>query len=73
MTISHGSSTKKLSLYPPSKPNIDPKAPIWVDDGEDEYEEVSQQVFSVDQYLVVREKTEDDEINDFIASTSSSS
>jgi hypothetical protein len=75
MTIAHGRSTKKISLYPLTKPSIDPEAPIWVDDMEDEdkNEEVSQQVLLVDQYLVVRENMVDGEIIDFIASTSSSS
>jgi hypothetical protein len=71
MTIFHRSSTKKISFYPPSKPIIDQKTPILVDDGEDEDEEVSLQVFSMDQYLAIKENTKDNEINDFIASTSS--
>jgi hypothetical protein len=31
MIISHGTSTKQLTLYPPAKPNIDLETPLWVD------------------------------------------
>jgi hypothetical protein len=72
MTISHGTSTKQLTLYPPAKPNIDLETPLWVDGEESDEEGESHQVLSIDQYLAIRDKTEDDEINDFIASSSSS-
>jgi hypothetical protein len=72
MTISHGTSTKQLTLYPPTKPNIDLETPLWVDGEESDEEGESHQVLSIDQYLAIRDKTEDDEINDFIASSSSS-
>jgi len=29
MTISHGTYTKKLTMYPPTKPNIDFETPLW--------------------------------------------
>ena len=70
--FSHGTSTKKLTLYAPSKPNIDLETLLWVDGEEsDEYGE-SHQVLSIDQYLAIRDKTKDDEINDFITLSSSS-
>jgi hypothetical protein len=72
MTISHGTSTKKLTLYPPAKPNIDFETPLWADGEDSDEEGEAHQVLSIDQYLAIREKIEDDEINDFIASSSSS-
>ena len=72
MTISHRTSTKQLTLYPPCKPNIDLEATLWVDGEESDEEGEAHQVLFIDQYLVIRHKTKDDEINDFIASSSSS-
>ena len=72
MTISQETSTKQLSLYPPTKPNIDLETPLWVDGEDSEEEGESHQVLSIDQYLAIRDKIEDDEIIDFIASSSSS-
>jgi hypothetical protein len=72
MTISHRTSTKQLTLYPPTKPNIDLETPLWVDGEESDEEGESHQVLSIDQYLAIRDKIKDDEINNFIASSSSS-
>jgi hypothetical protein len=38
MTISHGTSTNQLILNTPTKPNIYPEIPLWVD-GEETDEE----------------------------------
>jgi hypothetical protein len=72
MTISHGTSTKQLTMYPPTKPNIDFETPLWADGEDSDEEGEAHQVLSIDQYLAIREKTKDDEINDFIASSSPS-
>jgi len=72
MTISHGTSTKKVTLYPPSKPSIYLEKPLWVDGEDSDQERESHQVLSIDQYLAIRDKTKDGEINNFIAYSSSS-
>jgi len=71
MTISHESIAKQLILYPPKKPNIDPKTPISVDGEESDEEPVSPQVLIVDQYLSLRYKTKDEDIGGFTGSSSS--
>jgi hypothetical protein len=71
MTISHRTSTKKLTLYPPTKPIIDLETPLWVEGDDSDEEGESHQVLSIDQYLSIRDKIEDDEIIDYIASSSS--
>jgi hypothetical protein len=71
MTISHETSTKELTLFPLAKPSLDFQAPLWAN-GEDSDEEAeAHQALSIDQYLAIREKIEDNEINDFIVSSSS--
>jgi hypothetical protein len=57
MTISHGSSMKQLTLYPPAKPSIDLDPPLWVEGEDSDDEEEAHQVLSIDQYLSIREKT----------------
>jgi hypothetical protein len=59
-------------MYPPAKPNIDFETPLWDNREDNDEEGEAHQVLSIDQYLAIREKTEDDEINDFIASSSPS-
>jgi hypothetical protein len=72
MIISHGTSIKQLTVYPLAKPNIDLETPLSVDKKDSEEEGESHKVLSIDQYLAIRDKKEDDEINDFISSSSSS-
>jgi hypothetical protein len=72
MTISHEYSTKQLTLYPPFKRSIDLDPPLWVEGEDSDDEEEAHQVLSIDQYLSIREKIEDEKISDFIASSSSS-
>jgi hypothetical protein len=60
MTISHVTSKKQLTLYPPAKPNIDLETPLWDDKEYSDEEGESHQVLSIDQYLTIREKIEDD-------------
>ena len=71
MIISHETSTKQLTLYPPAKPNIDLETPLWVDGEESVEEGESHHVLSIDQYLSIRDKTKDNEINNFKSSSSS--
>lgn len=68
--MSHGSLIKKITICPSSEPKMELERSIWVEYEESDDEEVSQQVISVDGYLAIREKLEDDVINDFIVSTS---
>jgi hypothetical protein len=56
MTISHGTSTKQLTLYSPSKPCIDLETPLWVDREDSEEQGEVHQVLSIDQYLSIRDK-----------------
>jgi hypothetical protein len=59
-------------MYPPTKPSIDFETPLWVDKEYSDEEGEAHKVLSIDQYLAIREKIEDDKINDFIYSSSSS-
>jgi hypothetical protein len=36
MTISHGSYTKNITLYPPAKPSFDLENPPWLEDSDEE-------------------------------------
>jgi len=56
MTISHGTSKNKLTLYPPTKPSIDLKAPLWANEEDSDEEGEAHKVLSIDQYLDIREK-----------------
>jgi hypothetical protein len=56
MTISHGTFTKQLTLYSPSKPCIDLETPLWVDEEDSEEQGEVHQVLSIDQYLSIRDK-----------------
>jgi hypothetical protein len=65
MTISYGDATKKLTIYPPTKPSSNHEIPLWVEN-EDNDEENIQQLFMVDLSLVFKEKYDDDLICDAI-------
>ena len=69
MTISHGTSTKQLTLYRLAKSNIDLETPLWVDREDSEEEGEAHKFLSIYQYLTIRDKTEHDKINNFIASS----
>jgi hypothetical protein len=60
-----------LTIYPPTKPNIDLETPLWAKEEDSDEEGESHQVLSINRYLSIRHKTKNDEINDFIASSSS--
>jgi hypothetical protein len=60
MTISHGTSTKKLTLYPPAKPSLDSETPSWIPNSDDE---AIQPLLSLEQ---ASRDTEDDLICEFL-------
>jgi hypothetical protein len=70
MTISQGSSTKKLTLYPPTKPSPTHETPIWIGN-EDSDDDKIQQVFMIESTLSFKEKIEDDLIYDLITNIDS--
>jgi hypothetical protein len=72
MTISHRTSTKQLTMYPPAKPNIYFQTSLWDEKECNDEERQAHQVLSIYQYLATKDKTKDEEINDFISSSSSS-
>jgi hypothetical protein len=39
MTISHGKSTKKITLHPLSKPISDQETPLWIGNGDNDDED----------------------------------
>jgi hypothetical protein len=65
MTISHGDSIKKFTLYPPTKPSIDQEISQWIDN-ESSDDEFLQPILSLDQAMIPKEDTKDDLINNFI-------
>jgi hypothetical protein len=64
MTISHGKSTKNITLYPPTKPSPDSKNPPWIEEND---EETIYLVLTLDQALTFRRYTKDDLIFTFIS------
>jgi hypothetical protein len=63
--------TKKLTLYPPTKPTTDQDMPIWIGN-EDSDDESVQQLLTLDQALSFKDQTKDDLINTFITNSCSS-
>jgi hypothetical protein len=57
MTISHGNSTKELTLYPPAKPSPDLENSPWAEDSD---EEPAQPLLTLDQASTFKQATEDD-------------
>lgn len=37
MTIFHGNSTKRFTLYPPTRAFLDSENPLWFEDSDEEY------------------------------------
>ena len=64
MTISHGNSTKKLTLYPPAKPSPDLENSPWVEDSD---EELVRPLLTLDQASTFKQATEDDFICTYLA------
>ena len=63
MTISNGTNTKILVLYPPTQPNLEVGTPLWMDL---EQEEGVQPLLTMGKALTFKDETEDDTINSFI-------
>jgi hypothetical protein len=64
MTISQGNSTKKLTLYPPSKPSPDLENSPWVEDSD---EKPAEPMITLDQASTFKQTTEDDFICTYLA------
>ena len=64
MTISDGTETKNLTLYPPTQPSIKAETPLWI---ELEEEEGVQPLLTIGKALTFKDETEDDAINNFIS------
>ena len=64
MTISDGTETKKLTLYPPSQPSLEYETPLWM---EIEEEGGVQPLLTIGKALNFKDETEDDAINNFIS------
>ena len=73
MTISHMTSMKQITLYPPSNHCIYFETSLQVDGEESDKEEFSHQVIAIHKYIEIRDKIEDEEFSDFTTSNSSSS
>ena len=68
MTISDGTETKNLTLYPPAQPSLEAKTSLWMDLEE---EEGLQPLLMIGKALTFKDETEDDGINDFISEPTS--
>ena len=64
MTISDGTETKNIALYPPSWPSLEVETPLWM---ELEEEEGVQPLLTIGKALTFKDETEDDAINSFIS------
>lgn len=62
MTISNGSETKQLTLYPHATPMINNDNSVWLDYEDDE----TQPILTVGQALTFKDSTEDEIISSFI-------
>ena len=68
MTISDGTKTKNLTLYPPSQPSLETKTSLWM---ELEEEEGIQPLLTIGKARTFKDKTEDNAINNFISEPTS--
>ena len=66
MTISNGSETKQLTLYPHATPMINNDNSVWLDYEDDE----TQPILTVGQALTFKDSTEDELISSFISEPS---
>ena len=64
MTISDGTDTKIMTLYPPSKPSSDVETPLWVYFKE---EESTQPLLTIGRALTFKNEIEYDDISSFIS------
>ena len=63
MTISDGTKTKNLTLYPLAQPSVEAETSLWM---EAEEEEGVQPLLTIGKALTFKDETEDDAINNFI-------
>jgi hypothetical protein len=63
MMISHGNSTKTLTLYPPANPSDDLENSPWIEDSK---EEPTQPLLTLDQASTFTKETKDDFIFTYI-------
>ena len=68
MTISDGTKMKNLTLYPPKRPSLEAKTPLWM---ELEEEEGVQPLLTIGKAWTFKDETEDDAINNFISEPTS--
>ena len=68
MTISNGTKTKNLTLYPPTRPSLEAETSFWM---EPEEEEGVQPLLTIGKALTFKNETEDDAINNFISEPTS--
>ena len=68
MTISDGTETKNLTLYPPARPRLEVETPLWMDPEE---EEGVQPLLTIGKALTFKDETEYDSINNFISEPTS--
>ena len=68
MTISDGTETKNLALYPLAQPILEVETSLWM---EPEEEEGVQPLLTIGKALTFKDETEDDAINNFISDPTS--
>ena len=68
MTISNGTETKILTLYPPAQPILEAETSLWI---EPEEEEDVQPLLTIGKALTFKNEMEDDAINNFISEPTS--
>ena len=68
MTISDGTKTKNLTLYPPAQPSLEAETSLWM---EPEEEEGVQPLLTLGKALTFKGETEDDTINNLISEPTS--
>ena len=64
MTISDGTETKRLTLYPPARPSLETETPLWM---ELEEEDGVYLLLTIAKALTFKDEIEDDAINSFIS------
>ena len=63
MTISEGTETKNITLYPLAWPSIEAEIPLWMDLEEEEH---VQPLLTIGKALTFKDETDDYSINSFI-------
>jgi hypothetical protein len=61
MTITHGTKTKQITLYPPTRPTTELECTQWLD--EDNNDEVFQPILTIAQAMSLKENTDENLIN----------